>query len=110
MVISELIAKNREEFRLLCIKYNVKRLYGFGSSVSGKFDVSSSDIDLIIEIDVSDPLEKGELLLNIWDALEVFFGRKVDLLTEPIKNPYLNQNIQQNKLLIYDGTGEEILI
>lgn len=71
----------------------------------------NSDIDLLVEIDDSDPIERGENLLSLWDKFEDFFNRKVDLLTESsIRNPYLRDSIDATKILIYDGTGQKILV
>ena len=56
-------------------------------------------------------MERGELLISIWDKLEDFFGRKVDLLTSgSIKNPYLKKSIDATKVLIYDGSKEKVLV
>jgi hypothetical protein len=87
----------------------VKRLYAFGSSTTNLFDENSSDIDLLIEIDENEPLERSEKLLAIWDKLEKFFHRKVDLLTRSsIKNPILRKNIDATKILIYDGKRQKV--
>ncbi len=60
----------------------MKNLYTFGSTTTNNFNEDSIDIDLLIEIEEHDPLERGEKLIAIWDKLEEFFQRKVDLLTE----------------------------
>jgi len=86
-------------------------MYAFGSSITPRFDVEKSDVDIIVELNENDPIEKGEKLLSLWDKLEDFFKRKVDLLTDqPIKNPYLKSSIERSKILIYDGEGEKILV
>ena len=104
MVINDLIG-NRDDFVALCRNHHVKQIYAFGSSVSDKFDPEKSDIDLLVEIDEPDPIEKGEKILSLWDKLEAFFKRKVDLLTNPnIRNPYLRQSIENSKVLIYDAS------
>ena len=104
MVIKDLIG-NRDDFIALCENHHVKQLYAFGSSVSDNFDSEKSDIDLLVEIDEPDPIEKGEKILSLWDKLETFFKRKVDLLTNPnIRNPYLRQSIEKSKVLIYDAS------
>lgn len=102
MVIKDLIQKNQTEFTNLCKEHNVKTMFAFGSSVTGNFDFDKSDIDLLVEIDEPDPIKKGEKILSIWDKLESFFKRKVDLLTNPnIRNPYLKQSVDESKVLIY---------
>lgn len=58
-----------------------------------------------------DPLEKGEKLLALWDRLEAFFHRKVDLLTrKALKNPFLVESINQTKVLLYDNQRKEVLV
>lgn len=104
MVINDLI-RNRDGFIDLCQSHHVKQIYAFGSSVSGDFDPGKSDIDLLVEIDEPDPIERGEKILSLWDKLEAFFKRKVDLLTNPnIRNPYLRQSVNESKVLIYDAS------
>ncbi len=111
MIIQEEISKKRKDFLLLCKSHNVKYLYAFGSSISEKFDPQKSDIDLLVEIDSNDPLERGENLLVLWDLFESFFKRKVDLLTDSsIRNPFLRKSIDSTKILIYDGSGQKVLI
>lgn len=89
MKMKESIQLKLAEFLMLCKSHNVKNIYAFGSAVTENFNEESSDIDLLIEIENEDPIERGENLMDIWDKLEVFFQRKVDLLTSSsIKKPY----------------------
>ena len=102
MVIKDLIG-NRDDFIALCENHHVKQLYAFGSSVSDNFDSEKSDIDLLVEIDEPDPISKGEKILSLWDKLEEFFNRKVDLLTNlSIRNKILRDSIDSTKVLIYE--------
>lgn len=111
MNLKESIKYRLADFLTLCKTHNVKNLYAFGSSVTDEFDKNTSDIDLLIEIDNDDPIERGENLMSIWDQLEQFFQRKVDLLTDSsIKNPVLKNNIDSTKILIYDGQRQEIFV
>jgi uncharacterized protein len=103
--------EKEKDFVLLCKSHNVKYLYAFGSSVDERFDQKTSDIDLLVEIDSPDPIERGEKLLSLWDLFEDFFNRKVDLLTESsIHNPYLKSNIDSTKVLIYNHSGIKVSI
>ncbi len=107
MIIKDEILKQQNDFTNLCKKHSVKYLYAFGSSVTEKFDFSKSDIDLLVEIDSKDPIDRGEKLLSLWDLFETFFRRKVDLLTDSsIRNPFLRKSIDSTKVLIYDGSGK----
>jgi predicted nucleotidyltransferase len=90
----------------LCNKYKVLKLFVFGSVSKGNFDPETSDLDLIVEMEDLNPVEKGETLLKLWSELEQLFNRRVDLLTEKkIKNPYLIKDIENSKLLLYDRAG-----
>lgn len=110
MKILKEIEERNFEFLSLCISHKVKTLYVFGSSLTVHFNETSSDIDLLVEIDEENPIERGEKLISFWDKLEKFFHRKVDLLTHnSIKNPVLRKNIDTTKILIYDGKGQKIL-
>jgi uncharacterized protein len=85
----------------LCIKNKVKSLYVFGSVLTNKFD-DQSDIDLIVDIDLKDPFEYADSYFNLKFALQDLFKRPVDLLeSKAVKNPYIKQNIDQSKSLVY---------
>ena len=111
MIIANEISKRIEDFKAVCSNHGVKYLYAFGSSVTDRFDSKASDIDLLVEIDDFDPIERGEKLISLWDTFEDFFNRKVDLLTDSsIRNPFLRKRIDSTKILIYDGSGKKVLI
>ena len=111
MGIKNEIKNQLKAFSELCSDHNVKYLYAFGSSVNGSFNEDTSDIDLLVEMNTEDPLERGEQLIDLWDKFELFFKRKVDLLTDSsVKNPILRKSIDQSKVLIYDGPGNKVFI
>jgi len=111
MDLRESINNKLDEFLALCGKHNVKRLYAFGSSITPDFNEATSDIDLLIEMKDIDPIERGENLIRIWDKFEVFFQRKVDLLTDSsIRNPILRNEIDSTKVLIYDGEEQKVSV
>ena len=60
MIIKDVILNRLVDFRNLCKDHKVKYLYAFGSSVTDRFDPITSDIDLFVEIDAPDPVERGE--------------------------------------------------
>lgn len=89
------------EIRLLCQKNRVKSLYVFGSVLTDQF-TDKSDIDLIVDIDSIDPLEYSDFYFNLKFALEELLRREIDLLeSRALKNPYLIDNINQSKTLLY---------
>lgn len=111
MRIREQIKTKLDEFTALCVDHNVKSLYAFGSSVTNRFDPDKSDIDLLVEIEEYDPVSRGEKLIDLWDKLEYFFNTKVDLLTNAsIKNSILRKNIDETKILIYEGKNHKVLV
>lgn len=94
--------KIKESLKALCVKHKVKFLFAFGSVLRSDFDKNNSDIDLIVEIDYENPVEKGEHLMQLWSELELLLHKKVDLLTSNIiNNPILKMEIENTKKLIY---------
>jgi len=95
------LEKYISEIRILCQKNKVKSLYVFGSVLTDKFN-ESSDIDLIVDIDSMDPLEYSDYYFNLKFSLEELLRRQIDLLeSRALKNPYLLENIDDSKSLLY---------
>jgi hypothetical protein len=111
MYLQTLLHNKGDTFTALCQLHEVEKLYAFGSVVTDRFDIARSDVDLLVQLSVTDPIEYGEKLLTLWDGLETLFGRRVDLLTpEAINNPYLRKSIEGSKKLIYDRQGQKVLV
>jgi predicted nucleotidyltransferase len=109
-MLKDLIAKDKNRFQRLCEDHEVSELHAFGSSIRNDFK-GSSDVDLVVDLKTTDPLRFGELMLDLWDKLEAFFGRKVDLLTlHSVKNPVMRAEIERTKLLVYDGSQAQVLV
>ncbi len=76
-------------------------MYVFGSVLTDKFN-DSSDIDLVVDIDSNDPFEYADNYFNLKFALQELFKRPIDLLeNKAIKNPFIRNNIESSKFLIY---------
>jgi predicted nucleotidyltransferase len=109
MDFNTIIGEKYLDFAQICENHNVQKVYIFGSLAKGIFRVKESDIDLLVSVDIENPLERGEALLYLWDNLEKLFDIKVNLLTEDsLKNPYLKSSIYENMQLVYDR--EKILV
>ena len=109
-MLRDLIAKDPITFKRLCEEHKVASLYAFGSSIHGPFH-SNSDVDLVVDLRESDPITFGSLMMDLWDELESFFGRRVDLLTlRSLKNPVMRDVIERTKVLIYDGDRAQVLV
>ena len=105
----KIISDNLDSVVQICEKYNVSRLYVFGSVLTERFSDESSDLDLQVELEPMPVIEKGEKLIQFWNELETLFHRKVDLLTDqPIKNQYFKVQVEKTKKLIYDRAEQKI--
>ena len=76
MNLKETIKNKMDDFLTLCKYHNVKNLYAFGSSITDRFDENLSDIDLLIEIGIEDPIQRGENLLDIWLRMGNTFAKE----------------------------------
>lgn len=96
-----LIDNNIQKIIDLCKKHKVHKLFVFGSILTNRFN-ENSDIDLIVDFNKSEVSDYFDNYFDFKYSLEDTFGRKVDLLEEQsIKNPYLKQNVNATKRLIY---------
>ncbi len=79
----------------ICRDNDVARLEVFGSTARGEAN-EDSDIDLLVEF------SKRKSLLALV-SLERKLGRKVDLLTEAAISPYLREQINRDRRVIYEA-------
>ena len=87
----------------LCVENKVKSLYVFGSVLTSRFD-NDSDIDMIVDIDSTNPLEYANYYFNLKFAMQELLNRPIDLLeNKAIRNNHLRQEIDNTKHLIYAG-------
>ena len=97
----ELINKYRKELDKACSTFNVEELYAFGSVLTDKFK-SDSDIDFIVSILSTDPIEYAENYFELKFELERIFKRKIDLLEQKaIRNKTFESLVNQQKMLVY---------
>lgn len=86
----------------LCHSTRVKSLYAFGSVLTDEFGVES-DVDLIVDLEESDPLEYTEKYFELKFGLETILGRSVDLLEQRADlNPLIRQEIDRSKVIVYE--------
>jgi uncharacterized protein len=96
-----LIETYKDQILRLCVNHKVKSLYSFGSVNTPKFK-SDSDIDLLVDFEISDPIEYTDNYFDLKFKLEGIFHRSIDLLErKAITNPLLRENIDKSKILIY---------
>lgn len=95
--------KYKDDIYKLCIQNKVKTLYVFGSVLTERFS-KESDIDLVVDLNPTDPFEYADSYFNLKFALQDLLNRKIDLLeNKAIKNQYIRENINQTKIMIYDS-------
>ncbi len=84
-------------------QYHVTSAFAFGSVCTDTFN-EKSDIDMLVNLDDKlEPLERGELIWQLWDELEKTLNRKVDLLTEKsLTNPYFIEELNEKKVNLYE--------
>lgn len=96
-----LIQYKKPELQKLCVEYDIKTMYVFGSATTSDFS-ETSDIDILISFKEI-PFDKyTDNYFELHEKLEALFNRKVDLLTErSLSNPYFIERIEKTKQLLY---------
>jgi len=85
----------------LCSENKVRSLFVFGSAVRNEL-TEDSDIDLLVDIDSSDPYEYTDHYFNLLEQLQQLLQRPVDLLeSRALKNPFLKKEIDRTKVSVY---------
>jgi predicted nucleotidyltransferase len=98
-----LIQQTQPHIAILCRKYDVDRLYLFGSAATGTFDPAHSDLDFVVSFRHRTPSgEYASRYLGLAEDLERLLKRSVDLITtEAIHNLYFRQELEASRQLIY---------
>lgn len=97
----ELINKHRKALNKACSTYNVNELYVFGSILTAQFN-PKSDIDFIVTLSSSDPIQYAENYFELKFELERIFKRKIDLLeAKAIRNKTFENLVNKQKKLVY---------
>ena len=87
----------------LCEDHNVRYLFAFGSVITDSFS-EYSDIDLVVDINATDPFDYAERYFSLKFSLEDLLHRSIDLLEyKGLKNKYLIKNINNTKKLLYEA-------
>ena len=98
------LENRKEDVRKLCRMLQIKRLYAFGSVVSGNF-TDKSDIDFLISfVDTLTIEEYTNNYFSLHYKLRELFDREIDIITErSLSNPYFIESINETKELIYEA-------
>ena len=90
-----------EALAKLCDEHGVRRLRIFGSAARGE-ERPDSDVDLIVEF--GRPTGFIELL-RLERLLSDFFGRPVDLVTEPGLDPFIRESVLSSASVLFDAAA-----
>lgn len=92
---------NTQALRDLCLSYRVRRMYVFGSIVTGEM-TPASDLDVVVEFDREGADGAFDQFMGFKEKLEELYGRPVDLLTQrSIRNPLFKAEVERTKHLVY---------
>jgi predicted nucleotidyltransferase len=94
------IALKYSDIEEVALKYKIKEISVFGSSITNYFNINS-DIDLLIEFLDSESISLFDLM-DIQEYFEKITKRSVDLVEpEGLKNPYRRKNILESREVLY---------
>jgi len=85
----------------ICRRHGVTRLRVYGSVARNEAG-PDSDIDLLVDFAAPQGLFE---LVRLEDDLEAFFGRRVDVVTEPGLSPYLKEPILADAAVLFDAAA-----
>ena len=97
-----LLETYKDQIQRLCENHKVRTLYFFGSVNTTRFN-KDSDVDLMVDFETNDPFEYTDNYFDLKFELERILNRSIDLLeSKTLKNPFLKENIDKSKILIYE--------
>jgi predicted nucleotidyltransferase len=98
---NSLVKSNLSQIQKLMTQHGVIRAHLFGSAVNGTM-TDDSDIDFMVSFKPDlDYTEYGDNYFQLIYALQSLLKKNVDLVTEEtITNPYLLQNINEQKIAV----------
>ncbi len=92
------VSEHRAEIAALCHRFHVRRLDLFGSAARKSDFTANSDIDFLVEFEISPTSPALADYLDLRDALTSLFGREVDLtMVSAVRNPCLRASIDRSR-------------
>ena len=99
---SPLLHAHRVQLAAACQTFGVRKLEVFGSAASTEFDPEHSDIDLLVDFDLSGDDDLFGRYFGLNEALEQLFACKVDLvMVGALKNPYFVESVNRSRRPVY---------
>jgi len=98
----ETLSKRREDIADLCRRFGVRRLEAFGSAArETDFDPATSDADFPVEFERIADSPALRQYFGFAEALAALIGRKVDLASGEIRNPYVRAELERDRELVF---------
>lgn len=95
------VTRHLDGIAALCERYGVRTLELFGSGATGSFDPATSDLDFVVDLGEYEP-EIANRYIELAFALEVLFGRPVDLLTpRSLRSPSIVAEVNETRQVVY---------
>lgn len=96
------IEDHRAETEAVCRQYGVLYLELFGTAATGASNPEPSGLDFIATFADTQKAGYAKRDLHFAEALEVLFGRSVDLITDgSIRNPYFQEEVDETRQPVY---------
>lgn len=96
----KLSIQDRTKLQSYFVNKPVKRAYIFGSFAKGTAKKGISDIDILVELDHTNPI--GLSFFTFQYELEDLLQHKVDLVSHEGLSRHIKPFIEKEKILIYD--------
>lgn len=99
-----LVEQKKRELAGLCQRFKVERLDLFGSAADGRFQPATSDLDFLVRFADRAPTgDYADRFLDMAEAMEKLFERRVDLVTEQsVRNPYFRRVMESSRQPVYE--------
>jgi len=99
----QFITDRLPEIQELCRTHHVQRMTIFGSAVRDDFNPETSDVDVRVSFlpEASENYLKN--LYAVEDTLPTLFGRKVDVVSGKIRNPYFLREVESHEVVVYEA-------
>ena len=83
----DVLHDRRQAIAELCARFDVLRLDAFGSALRDNFRPGESDVDLLVEFALMEPLDLADAYFGLLDELRALLGTDVDLvMADAVKN------------------------
>ena len=103
------IAQHRDGIVRLCREFGVTRLEAFGSAARGDdFDPARSDADFLVKFAPTPDRGAFRQYFDFAEAMQALLGRRVDIVSGKIRNPYVLKSINEDKELIFEAESERL--